>query len=68
MSAPAALQAFEPKLVQGLYNLAHFERGDGAWYQVPYGRGDITYCASPSSPFLRFPTLAALAAHLECNP
>jgi hypothetical protein len=39
---------FKPKHVQGLYNLVHFERNDGAWiqcgrsYAAKNGKGDLT--------------------------
>jgi hypothetical protein len=62
----AVLAPFTAKHVQGLYSYSHFEAPDGAWVQIPIGgRGDVVYCASPSHPFKRFPTLAALADYLE---
>jgi hypothetical protein len=61
------LSAFKAKNVQGLYHYYHYERQDGAWFQVSIdpSRREVTYCPSPSKPFLKFRNLDELKQHLE---
>jgi len=50
------LMGFKCKDVQGLYNYLHFEREDGAWFQIPLPIGRdkyIVWCEGPCSPIKR---------------
>jgi hypothetical protein len=62
-----ALRQFIPKIVRGLYNYDHFERSDGAWFQVSVDRRrtEVIFCSKPGAALQRFPTITDFRLHLE---
>lgn len=56
------LEDFKPKYIQGLYSYLHYEREDGAWFQVSIDtrRLEVTFMPYEGGKFRKYANLDEL--------